>query len=179
MYEIAAQAVGIVAMLFNILSFQRKTARGVIAFQLVGGLLFSVSFFMLDSYIGGILNVIGVVRAVLFLKKDRFHTDHILWLFVFVVLYLISYALTFTVFGKEPTAINFLIECLPVIGMTASSISFRYDKASVIRKYGLVSSGSWLIYNGFAAAVGAICCEVFSLFSIGLAMYRYDRKKKA
>lgn len=177
MYEFAAQAVGIVAMMFNILSFQRKTARGIIFFQMVGGLLFSVNFFMLGAHIGGILNAISVVRGLLFLKKDRFHTDHILWLYGFTVLYLISYALTFTVFGKEPTAWNFLIECLPVIGMVATSISFRYEEAAILRRYGLVSSVSWLIYNSVALAVGAILCEVFSLCSNLVAMYRYDWKK--
>jgi len=70
MYEIVAQAVGIVAMFFNIFSYQQKKASTVIAFQLFGSLFFGISYFMLGAYIGAVLNVVGVSRALLFLKRD-------------------------------------------------------------------------------------------------------------
>ena len=75
MYDVIAQGVGIVAMAFNIFSYQQKKAKHIIAFQLFGGLFFGISYFMLGAYIGAVLNVVGVARALLFLKKDKFHTD--------------------------------------------------------------------------------------------------------
>ena len=51
-FELIAQAVGIAAMVFNILSFQQKTRSRVIAFQLVGGSLFCINFLMLGAYVG-------------------------------------------------------------------------------------------------------------------------------
>ncbi len=177
MYEICAQAVGIAAMAFNILSFQMKTPGKVMLCQLIGSLLFAVNFFMLDAIVGAIMNLIGVIRAVIYLKKDRFRADHILWLVGFTLLYIVSYVLTFTVLGSEFTAKNAILEVLPVIGMLATTISYRLQSAKSIRAYGLVSSPAWLIYNIANVAIGAIVCEVLSLGSIVLGMWRYDRKR--
>lgn len=175
--EIAAQIISIVAMAFNILSYQQKSARGVIAMQFFGGSLFAVSFLMLGAYVGGLLNIIAAVRAILFFYKDKFKTDHIAWLVFFIATYLAAYAATFLVFDKEPTVINFLIECLPVIGMVATNLAFRYKEAGIIRRFGLVSSVCWLIYNIVALSIGAICCEALSIGSIFIGMARLDRKK--
>lgn len=176
---IIAQILGIVAMAFNILSYQRKSRMGAITFQLVGGLLFSIHFFMLGAFVGGILNAVAFIRAIVFLNKEKLHADHICWLVGFTLVYIASYILTFTFFSKEPTPVNFIIELLPVIGMIATTISFRYSDAKTIRKYGLISSPSWLVYNIASGSIGAIACEVFSLCSIVIGIVRFDLKRKA
>ena len=152
-----------------------KKAKHIIACQLFGATFFAISYFMLGAYIGAILNGIGVIRAILFLKKEKFHTDHIAWLIGFCAAYVGAFLLTFTVFGQEPTFRNIVIECLPVIGMVSTNLAFRHNEAKIIRRFGLVSSCSWLIYNVIAMAIGAILCEVFSLVSIFIAMARFDR----
>lgn len=176
-YEIFAQAVGIAAMLFNIFSYQQKTSKGVIIMQLFGGALFSVNFFMLGATVGGILNLIAVFRAVVFANKEKFKAESKAWLFVFVGLFIASYILTFTLFGKPITIASAVLELLPVIAMTATTVSFRLNTASVIRKFGLISSPSWLIYNFCNFALGAIICEAVSLVSIFIGIIRFDIKK--
>lgn len=178
-FNILAQFVGICAMAFNILSYQQKTRRRVIAFQLAGSFLFCVNFFMLGATVGGILNAIGAVRAVVFLNKEKLHADRAPWLVGFTAAYVGSYVLTFTLFGAEATASNLVIELLPVIGMIATTISFRYTEAKTIRKFGLISSPSWLVYNIANFAIGAIICEVLSLCSILIGMLRLDRTTKS
>lgn len=175
--ELIAQTVGIFAMGFNILSYQQKTRSRAIAFQLGGALLFSVNFFMLGAIVGGILNVVAAVRALVFLNKERLKADRLPWLFGFCAVYLLSYVLTFTLFGKEATWGNLFVEFLPVIGMTATTVSFRLSDAKAIRRYGLISSPSWLVYNIANFSIGAIACEVLSLGSILLGMFRLDRQK--
>jgi len=175
--EIIGQILGIVAMAFNIYSFQLKTSNKVIVCQLFGGLFFAISFFMLNSVIGGLLNVLAVMRAIVYRFKDKFHADHIAWLLFFITMYLVSYVLTFTVFGTTFDLRNAIIELLPVIGMTASNISFRLQSAKAIRRYGLICSPSWLIYNIIHVAAGAIICETLSICSIIVGMFRHDFKK--
>ncbi len=177
-YEIVAQAIGIVAMIFNILMYQNKTGKGAIAFQLVGASLFMVSYFMLGATVGALMNIIAVVRNLVFLFRERLRADHPLWLAVFVALYLGAYVLTFTVFGKEWTLASGVLEFLPVIAMTAATISYRYTDAAVIRRYGLVASPSWLVYNAVNVAIGAIVCEALSIASIVIGMLRLDREAK-
>lgn len=176
--DIIAQAIGLVAMAFNVLSYQGKKQRTVIALQLAGGTLFAVNFFMIGATVGGMLNIIAAVRALIFLYKDKLKADRIEWLIGFIATYVAVYVLNFTVFGKEPTAVNFIIEILPVVGMTALNIGFRLKNASDIRKCALISSPSWLIYNMVAGSWGAIICEALSLASTVIGMFRHDIKSK-
>ena len=175
--EIIAQIIGILAMLFNILSYQGKQQRTVITLQLFGAALFSVNYLMLGATVGGILNIIGAIRAVVFIFRDKLKSDHIGWLIAFIASYISVYILNFTVFGKDPTAFNLIIEILPVIGMLALNIGFRLKNAANIRKCGLVSSPAWLIYNIVAGSWGAIICELFTLISIFVGMLRHDKEK--
>ena len=178
LFKIFAQSIGILAMAFNIISYQGKKQSTVIALQLIGGALFATSFLMLGQWVGGLLNVIATVRAVLFLFKDKIHCDRIPWLVGFIASYIAVYILNFTLFKVEPTPINFLFEVLPVIGMTALSLGFMRRDAAGIRRFGLISSPAWLIYNIRAVAIGAILCEAFTLTSIMIGMLRHDRKKE-
>lgn len=171
------QAIGIVAMAFNILSYQNKNQKTVIAFQFFGSALFALSFLMLGAIIGGILNFIGIIRALVFMNKEKLHAEKPIWLWGFIAAYLVTYVLTFTVFGQEVTPWKLLIEALPVIGMTALTIGFRMTDAKAVRCMGLISSPSWLIYNIASGSIGAIACEVITLASILIGMLRHDRKK--
>lgn len=174
--EIIAQAIGIVAMVFNILSYQGKKQKTVITLQLFGGLLFAVNFWMIGAKVGGILNVIAVLRALIFLLKDKLKADSVFWLIGFVLSYITVYILTFTTFGTELTPWTLIRELLPVIGMTALSVGFRLKDAANIRKCGLVSSPAWLLYNIAVGSWGAIICETLTLISIFVGMFRHDKK---
>ncbi len=177
-YEIIAQAIGIVAMALNILSFQQKVQRNIIIMQFFGASLFAVNMFMIGATVGGFLNLLGAFRAIVFANKEKFRADKIIWVHFFNAMYLVSYILTFAVFGKEPTFINFVIEFLPIIGMVASGIGFYLSEAKTVRKLGLVSSPSWLVYNIYNMAVGGIICEILAMVSIVIGMIRHDMKKK-
>ena len=176
--EITAQIIGLIAMFFNLFSYQQKTRKGAIICQLFGTILFTINFFMLGATVGAIMNFIGALRAVIFINKEKLKADHIGWFISFTVIYIASYVLTFTVLDKQPTAVNFVLEFLPVIGMVATTHSYRLTDAKAIRKFGLISAPVWLIYNIANFSVGAIICEVLSLASIIIGIVRLDRKKQ-
>ena len=104
--ELIAQVIGLFAMAFNILSYQRKTRMGVIGFQLFGSALFAVNFFLLGATVGALLNVLSAIRAIVFLNKEKLRADHPLWLAGFTATFLASYVLTFTLFGKGIPEVN-------------------------------------------------------------------------
>ena len=62
--EIIAQIISICGMTMNVLSFQQKRARGIITFQLFGGVFFCVSYFLLGGIAGALLNIAAVIRAI-------------------------------------------------------------------------------------------------------------------
>ena len=176
--KLVAQIIGIAAMAFNILSYQQKKQKTVIAFQLVGGALFTINYLMLGAVVGGIMNFIAVIRALVYMNKEKLKSDRFIWLLGFVLIYVVTYICNFTILGTKPTAFNLIIEVLPVIGMTATNVGFRMKNASDVRKCGLVASPCWLVYNVAVFSVGAIICEVLSLISIVTGMIRLDRKKE-
>lgn len=175
--EIAAQVIGIAAMSMNVLSYQQKKPRMVILFQFFGSALFVVNYIMLGAVVGAILNCLGVFRAIVFMNKERFQSDKPIWLVVFGALFLASYALSFLVFGTEPTARNLILELLPVIGMMITTVSFQKKDAKTIRRLALINSPFWLTYNTITFTIGGILAEVFGLTSILIGMFRFDRKK--
>lgn len=176
-YSVIAQSVGIVAMALNILSYQMKKQKSIIVMQFFGAALFTVNMFMIGAIVGGFLNAVGAVRAIIYSNKQKFRADRFIWVIGFGVLYFVSYALTFLVFDKEPTTLNLIVEFLPIIGMFATGIGFYLKEARSVRRAGLVSSPSWLVYNIFNFAIGGIICEILALVSIITAMRRLDRKK--
>lgn len=176
-YSVIAQSVGIVAMALNILSYQMKKQKSIIVMQFFGAALFTVNMFMIGAIVGGFLNAVGAVRAIIYSNKQKFRADRFIWVIGFGMLYFVSYALTFLVFDKEPTTLNLIVEFLPIIGMFATGIGFYLKEARSVRRAGLVSSPSWLVYNIFNFAIGGIICEILALVSIITAMRRLDRKK--
>ncbi len=178
MYTVIAQIIGIIAMILNCASYQFKKSWLILLIQLFGSVLFAVHFFMIKAYSGAILNIVGIVRAIIFIFKDKFHSDHIVWVFVFSVVYVLSYVFIFTVLGKEFYAKNAIVEFLPVVGMVITTVSFRFFESKIIRRFGLFNSPLWLTYNAFNFSIGGICSETFNLISIIVGIIRYDIKKE-
>ena len=176
--EIIAQAVGIIAMAMNCLSYQQKKNSTLICFQLVGSSLFAVNYFLLGALSGAMLNFVSICRAIVFLNKDRLNARHPAWLVLFSSLSLGSYALVFTVFGKPFTLQNALIELLPVLAMIICTVSYRYASAKMVRRFGFACSPLWLTYNVVNLAIGAIVCEIINIFSLIIGVIRYDIKGK-
>ncbi|MBR2930122.1 MAG: YgjV family protein [Clostridia bacterium] len=177
-FELVAQLIGICAMVMNILSFQQRSRLAIIAFQLVSTGLFSINYFMLGATVGGALNVVGMIRSIIFINDKKVNAKHIGWIFGFAGAYVAAYILTFTVFGKEPTPVNLVLELLPVVAMTLITVSFRSDDPKTIRIIGLINSPMWLTYNVVNMAIGAMIAEIVNAVSIILALLRFGGKGK-
>ena len=175
--ELIAQGIGLVAMCFTISSYQGKSQKTVVGLLTAGSVLFFVNFLMLGATVGAMLNLLGAVRGLVFFYREKLKADRLPWLLGFSAAYFAVYVLTFTVFGTEPTAKNLLIELLPVVGMQALNIGYACKSAAAIRRFGLISSPSWLIYNIAVVSWGAILCETITLASILIGILRLDRKK--
>lgn len=176
--EMLAQVIGVFAMIANCLSYQMRKKNSIIFCQMCGSVLFAVNFFLLNAYAGAILNAVAVLRAIIYMNRERTRADHVAWLIAFSLIYVLSYVAVFTVFNKPPTPLNFIFEILPVIAMIATTFSFRHKEARVVRAFGMVSSPLWLAYNIYSLSIGAIVCESINIVSIIVGIIRFDLKKK-
>ena len=179
MIETVAQIIGIFAAAMNILSYQCKSKSKLIFIQIFCSLIFTANYLMLGAVVGGLMNGIAVIRAIFFLYKDKWHLNEKLLIGSFIAAFIASYVLAFTVFEVEPIPKNFIIEILPVIGMSAVTVSFNMKNATAVRIIGItLSSPGWLVYNVCSGSIGAILCEVFSLASLAVGIIRHDIKRK-
>ena len=170
---IVAQIFGLLGMAMNIASYQARERRRVILIQLFGSTFFAVNMLMLGAYSGFLLNAIGIARALVYarpavMKRARG------WNAAFIALYALSYAAVFIAFRKPPTAMNLILELLPTLAMTVSTLAFARS-AAVIRRCAFVSSPCWLIYNCVNGSIGGIVCELLGLASAIAGMLRLDR----
>ena len=175
--DIVAQVFGIIGMLFNLLVFQQKSQRGVLICQFFAAATFAANYLMLGAFVGGILNLVGAARAVVFYFKDKTHANSIIWLIIFILAFSASYPLTFLVFDTEPTVKNLIVEVLPAVAMIIITISLRLGSAKAVRFLGLFSSPMWLTYNIFSGSIGAIASEVLNLVSMVVGIIRFDIRK--
>lgn len=176
--ELVAQILGIAGMTMNILSFMQKSQKRIITMQLFGGALFALNYLLLGSATGAMLNVVAVIRAIVYSNKEKFHAEKKGWFYGFCASFVLIYILTFAVFGKVPTPANFAIELLPVVSMMIATYAFSLKNAAQVRKLGLVYCPMWLVYNCFVFSIGGILCEAFSIGSIFVGYLRHDRKRK-
>ena len=176
--QIIAQIIGFAGLAMNCLSYQAKTKKKLIVIQLFGALFFVIHFGMLGAIMGCILNTVAVLRSLLFANAEKTNANHPAWLAAFIAIYVGSYVLTFTVFQEPVTLPNLLIQILPPVGMTFSTLSFRTKNAATVRKLCLLCSPLWLIYNIFNFSISGILTETISIISIVTGIIRLDWKKK-
>ena len=178
--EYITQGLSIAGLICIVASYLQKKKTTLILCQLIGGAIFAVHYLLGQNYAGFLLNIIAVIRALVFFKGNFSKKAGTAWVWVFHGLCVGAYAATFLIFGTDPTLPNLLRSALPMIGMFALSISFNMSGAKEIRRLGIVSSVCWLIYNSTITppSIGGIICECICLVSIVVGMIRYDIKKK-
>ena len=176
-YEFIAQAMGIIGLLFGSFSFQMKTGRGVLLLQSIGSLFYMVNYYMLGAYMGAILNLLAILRSIVYGYREKFRAERLFWLIAFSLTYILSYVLLFTVFGHPATTRNLCVEIIPLIAMVIATVAIRKGTARSIRVYAFAYSPMWLAYNIINFSIGAILGETINLISVIIGVLRYDIKK--
>jgi hypothetical protein len=179
MHPIIAQAIGILATVITILSFQQKNQRGIVIFQATSSVLWSIHFISLGAYTGGVLNIIASARNIVMSQRSKWKwVGSPLLVVIMIILSFTAYALSFLLFGVEPTVTNLLLELLPTVGLIITTLAFREKEGKRVRLLSLLNSPFWLTYDAFSKSLGGVITEVFCLISIGIGYYRHDRAKK-
>lgn len=176
--DILTQAISIAALVFLVASYQQTKKTTLILCQLIGGGLFGIHYLLLGAYAGFLLNVISVFRGIVFYKGNFSPRTGRIWVGIIIGLCVVAYAMTFLVFGTEPTPANLILEFLPTVGMTAMTISFNMSQTRHIRALSTINSAGWLTYNIAHLSIGGIICESICCVSIIVGILRHDVKRK-
>ena len=71
-----------------------------------------------------------------------------------------------------------ILELLPVIAVTVTSVAYRLPGGGQVRVLSLFASPLWLIYNALNGSVGGTISDSLATVSILVGMYKHDRSEK-
>ena len=177
LYMLAAQAVGVLGLAMNFLSYQQNTNRRIVGFQIFGALFWTGHFIMLGAvidgaYTGAVMNIIGLLRnCVFFLRRGDNKPNwasHVAWLYIFCALYVVTGILTY----------DSLVSLLPIAAMIFGTVALFVMNPKMTRRLALACSVGWFSYDVLVFSVAGLVSEIFTLSSIIIAMVKFDFRKK-
>ena len=165
---IIGQAVGVIATLLIVSSFQAKKRLSLLLIQTASSVLWAAHFFMIGQPTGAILNLICVVRNLIYSKKNEWKwAGSIVSPLSFVILSMAVPMLTY----------ENIFSIIPMIGNSISSIALFLNKERQIRILSIFVSVCWLAYNLSAFSIPGIITETSNIVSITIALIRFRNKK--
>lgn len=153
--EIIAQTLGIVAVMFSVLSFQAKSDKPLLIMQTGGSFLFCIHYVMIGAYTGLAMNAVGIVRNIVYYNKDKKIFSGKLPPVIFGCM-----AAVFGAFTWQGWHSLFII-----VGIVINSVCMSMRDPQNIRKSILVTSPLVLVYNIFELSIGGILNESLSIIS--------------
>ncbi|GEM_PF-387316 len=163
-----SQIVGVIALFFLSFSFLQKTRKGILIFQLCGSACWLVNMLLINAVAGAILNVISVIRAVIFLfgeKKDW--ARHWSWAPILSFAYLGAGILSYFM-GDGWTA------ALPCAALIIATFSFVIKDPFKIRIINFFCCPLWLMYSVLHGNPLGIMNEIVSMTFVLVGIITID-----
>lgn len=166
------QFIGLLAFLFLLASFWNKNRKRLLTFQIIDSILYALHYFLLGAVSGFIINVIGIIRAFVFSKKEEkeIYNSKIL-LFFFLFLYLISGYIIISFF-----AVPNILHLFPILAALIYTLIIWNKDTKTIRRGNLFISIIWIIYNYIVGSYIGIITETILFISTLFSILKLDSK---
>ena len=161
--EILIELLGGFGILFAVLAFQCKKHNRVIAFRNLNMLFFAGQYVLLGAYTGMAMNIIGMIRNVIFSEQVKRGKSTRISISAFCAIFLVAGIITW----EGPKSI------LLILAKFISTAAYGNKNLLVVRLLVLFTSSSWLFYNLLVGSYAGMLCEVLTLASILLSLWRY------
>ena len=163
--NLPAQLVGVSALIIIIISYQFNDRRHIVFLQFFSGIFFSLHYLMLGAATGGIINIIGVIRAAVFYFKGRYKwSSSVLWPILFSASGFVIAAFTYTS----------LLSLLPAVAFTCTAIALWTQNPRFSRLFFFGSSIFFIIYNFASTSYSGVVTEAIAICSLLVATIRFD-----
>lgn len=166
-YEIITQIIGFVGFFLAVLTFQTNKHKSITLLKCASDAMFVVQFIMLGAYTGAVMNGIGCARNLVYadLVEKKKSVKPAVILFSLAVV--ISGILTW----KGPVSI------LAIAGKLLSTLSYAFRNPKNVRRMTIPVCLVWALYDLICNSWAGVLTEAFTLVSIGIAYFRFERKK--
>ena len=172
MYNIFAQGVGFLAMLFCIGSYQLKSGKMLIMCKALGDSIYVLHYLLLGAYSGCATVAVCALNGLVCSGRGSRWADWKGWKWFFSALLLLASLIAWhKSFTLIPDVCSF-ISIMAVIWTTWSG------DARIIRVSKLAVAGpTFLIYGLYAHSYAGVLCEVIGMTSAAISIFRYGLKR--
>ncbi len=167
-FDVLIEAIGILGIIASIISFQCKKHSRLLLFRSANESLFALQYGLLGAYTGMAMNVIGVVRNVVFTELVKRKKSTVPARIAFGAVFVVFVAVTWAGFKS-------------LLSGTAKVIStFAYGSTNfaLTRVLIFITSTSWFVYNLLVKSYAGCACELLTIGSIIVSLIRYKSDKK-
>lgn len=168
---LAANIFGTLGIASTILIYQQKTRKGLILSKLLSDVIWFLYYFSLSAYSGAAIAVIGMIRELVFINREKKWAKHPIWLIFFLALS----------FGCAIFTWKNIFSLLPCIASAVSVISFWIGNPKLSRFLSYPISACMFTYDLTCSpiAIFGMINELFAVTSSIVGFFRHDKKKEA
>lgn len=156
MSEIIGQALGIFAVVLGFVSYQMKTSKGILIFQMATALVFAAHYYFIGEALTAVaLNMLGAVKCGIYLLREKREGKSIVEPIIFMVCTVVTSILTWRAWYTV----------LIMVGLLVDTISLALSNPQKTRYCMLLKTPLCGIYNGMVSSIGGIIYESAVLVS--------------
>lgn len=162
--EIVIQIIGFCGLLANFISFQFKSHKNILLFRSINEGLFISQYFLLGAFSGAFLNIVGVIRNVIFTKqvaKEKSTTAST-----------IIFSIIFTVFGL--LTFDGVKSIMLIFAKVLSTVAYSNKNATIIRTVSFLTHIAYLFYNISVFSLAGALSDGILLVSLIIGIIRFD-----
>jgi len=161
-------------VLLNALAYQQKTKRGILMTVVAAMSAVSIYYFLKGTVAGGIMNLLSIVRSLVFDRKDagvKWLSSK--WILFGFVAFFVGAGIYSGISNKEGAW-----AFLSVSGMIFATVAMWVKKPFTVRLLSLPGMVSWLIYNAHNHLWILNVSDIICIISIIVGILRYDILKR-
>ena len=172
MVLIISQVIGLTAVGLYLLSYQLKNRKQIVWTTFFSNFLYVLQYILLKAFSGAAMDGLCAVGSFFAGKKHSPKLrPYIKWIATINLVVIAVAGVSIAIAQRN------IVELLPVVGALLQTGGLFCEDEQSIRKFGLIGTPFWLVYNFIAQAYGAAIGTVFIMVSAVTAMMRYRKKE--
>lgn len=171
--KIVPLIIGLLAVATFLLSYQQKTRKNIILFNVISRCLYILQYILLGAFAGAALDILGAISSVVAGKKHTpFVKAHTKAIIIALNGCIIAVGLVIAFINKS------WIDLFSLTGVLLHTSAFWITDEKIIRRVSLLGSPFWFVYNFVSKAYGSALGDILTMCSIIIAMIRYKNTSK-
>ena len=163
--ELFANAIGILAVVLFVFSYQLRTRRNLIICNAASRVLYVLQYILLGAFEGALLDIIALAVTIVYKRCSSLSGRS-------VTLVALASNIAIVVLGM--TTYKNYFSLLPIVGVIFETVALLPRSEKKIRLLSLLGAPFWLIYNLISSAYGSAVGNVITIVMIVVAIVRLD-----